>query len=643
MRGSDEAAGRAARAEAALERGEALSRAKSPTEAARCYSHAVELLNGVESEDSRSLLGRARVLHGIALLRAGAMADASLVFDELIASADVAGNAGHERTRIAVVRVLIRETEAALKSGANELASASAEVLLRRRTAEPPRGWLDVDAKALFVCAAAFSAAGRTGDGIRLFDELDHRYGGSDDLTVRRVVIEGLSTRAWLFMRSAKPEEAVELYDEALRRIGQDYDPEIHDLRVSALRGKAVALLSAGRYRDAIAVEDEAIRLFSVEPSLRYPYAVLKALSRKGLLLSRDARPSEALKVYEQLVDAYGDDPALIAQREVASALLNTESLLVGASRYEDAVAVADELIEKYSQVTEAAVLERVGEAMNEKALALARLGRLADAVAVDEDIVERFASAPGSAAERIVTRALGHKAFGLRQMGRLDDAITALGVVVHRAGTTPDAQAIIEDARIERAELLLLTGRSEEAAELGQTVIDHAPDVDAGVVARGLGIRGAALVRLARHEEAIATLDRLITQFRDATDALLRNQVAQALNNKHAALRALGRDEDASDTADDLLTNFAQEALDGLTTYAAQCETVDSQAAREQLAETLYARAGLLRALGREQEALDAIRDITTRFQADDLAATQSIIAAANRMYREITDDTDI
>ena len=67
-----------------------------------------------------------------------------------------------------------------------------------------------------------------------------------------------------------------------------------------------------------------------------------------------------------------------------------------------------------------------------------------------------------------------------------------------------------------------------------------------------GLYNKGLSLGRLERREDAIAAYDALVGRFGDATEAVIREQVAKALQEKRATFELLERDEEAIATLED-------------------------------------------------------------------------------------------
>ena len=75
--------------------------------------------------------------------------------------------------------------------------------------------------------------------------------------------------------------------------------------------------------------------------------------------------------------------------------------------------------------------------------------------------------------------------------------------------------------------------------------------------VARALLNKGAALAELDRFVEAIAGHDDIVARFGDATEPVLREQVARALLNKGGALGELDRFVEAIAGYDDVVARF--------------------------------------------------------------------------------------
>jgi tetratricopeptide (TPR) repeat protein len=78
--------------------------------------------------------------------------------------------------------------------------------------------------------------------------------------------------------------------------------------------------------------------------------------------------------------------------------------------------------------------------------------------------------------------------------------------------------------------------------------------------VAMAIGIKGTALIKLNRSEEAIAAFDQMIKHFGDDKEPEIRKQVARAIFRKGSALGRLNRSEEAIAVFDEIINRFGDD-----------------------------------------------------------------------------------
>jgi tetratricopeptide (TPR) repeat protein len=204
-----------------------------------------------------------------------------------------------------------------------------------------------------------------------------------------------------------------------------------------------------------------------------------------------------------------------------------------------------------------------------------------------------------------------------------------------------PDREHIISAALIDQADLSLLGGHRDEAIVLAEALIaratHHSDLSEPLLLARALGVIGAAHVGDGRYDQALPILDTILARFHDVTDAALRGQVALALINKALALDALGRDDESHAVHRHMVTHFGDEALIALDQPAEHLAVAARAQVREQLASALYLKSRILTDLGRRDDALLALSQLLARFQDERDPNTQMILADAHEARQQL------
>jgi tetratricopeptide (TPR) repeat protein len=327
---------------------------------------------------------------------------------------------------------------------------------------------------------------------------------------------------------------------------------------------------------------------------------------------------------------------------EVSYALATKAVLLRDERRYEEVVTVVDELLARFGEVEEPSVRRRVADGLGQKAFALGRLGRWEDAVALDEQTIERYSSVqddPDLAAA--VGRAMHHYAYSMERLGRLEDAAAAWGALLDRngAGGSSVSSKLVGDALLNRARLLLLMGRAEEAIASADAFIHMARDDPDRLpeLVEALGARGRALTILERYDEAIKAFDEVVELGRGMDTQPVRRDVVFAITNKATVLWALDRFEEWKLVPAEMNASLGEGGLDAFAEVINHAATADVPAAQPALVSAIFYRAQLLVERGRRDEALADLTDLITRFEDDDEESIQAIVGLARDLQERL------
>jgi tetratricopeptide (TPR) repeat protein len=161
--------------------------------------------------------------------------------------------------------------------------------------------------------------------------------------------------------------------------------------------------------------------------------------------------------------------------------------------------------------------------------------------------------------------------------------------------------------------------GRSEEEIGVYDQVVDRFGEATEPIVreqmARALYIKGDTLVELGQWEEAAEAYDQMVNRFGEATEPELREQVAKALVHKGNTLGELGRSEEATGVYDQVMDRFGEATEPEL---------------REQVAKALYNKGVTLGVLGRSEEAIGVYDQVVDRFGEATERAVRYLVATA-------------
>ena len=171
---------------------------------------------------------------------------------------------------------------------------------------------------------------------------------------------------------------------------------------------------------------------------------------------------------------------------------------------------------------------------------------------------------------------------------------------------------------------------RGEEAIQVYDEVVRRFGDATEPVVreqvATALVNKGVTLGLLNRSEDEIQTYDEVLRRFGDATEPALREQVATALVNKGVTLGQLNRSEDEIRTYDEVLLRFGDAA---------------EPVMREQAAKALLYKGQTLNTLKRSQEARLSFREVLKRFADSPDGAVQQHVEEARAELKSLDNPT--
>jgi tetratricopeptide (TPR) repeat protein len=595
-------------AAASIDEGDGLVARGRYEDAIACYDAVVERLGETDRQDLRKLVRIALAKKGAALVNLDRFDEADVAFDAWCMRTRDAVDPERSlvRARESIGRILLKRAYELSNAGQHKLAIVAADALLDRFIDDPPPDRLDLVADGLRRKAFSLADLGRAQEGIALLSELVERYNSVKQPAVQKAITRAMNKKAELLAEHGRISEALEVYNELLARIG--------------------------------------------DTDVRRPYEELDALMGKAQVLNRLRCAQEVIATTDRIVRLYGDDPDDHVRESVAHALDLKASILLHKGSYEDVIQVEEELLVLIGRTGENKLCRYVAHGFVRQALALGNLGRLDEVVAVADEASERFGDTIQAESREAVGRLLDLKALALRKLGELERSAAVWSKVAERYGDdeAPEMRNLVRQALTQKAEVLTMLGRGDEAIVVADGLIDSSgatetEDIDPkklSHVADVLIAKGTALAGEERYEEAVQAFDELIDRSKDAQEPGLRRSIAIALNGKVAALDRLDWEEESYAAFEQLASCYAEEALVIFDETAKHFATATVPEAREAAASALYSKAYILGKLGRDDEALLTLDDLTARFADDENENIKMIVADAHAAREGIASD---
>lgn len=206
-------------------------------------------------------------------------------------------------------------------------------------------------------------------------------------------------------------------------------------------------------------------------------------------------------------------------------------------------------------------------------------------------------------------------------EAGDLEGALQSCGRLLAAAEAGDPEDPVVREslftARFERALLLTELGELEAAAEAYAAAAATPSDLDDPDQRHELAMaelnRGICLTAVDDHAGALEVYEGVIATFQAAQDPVTRDQVVRARVNRAAALLALGDPAAARAGIEELIA-----ALD-------RYDALDA----EQLAMAIRLRAATFQAEGRDEDAAEALAEVTA-VTAEDTAARVQVVEAS-------------
>lgn len=312
---------------------------------------------------------------------------------------------------------------------------------------------------------------------------------------------------------------------------------------------------------------DEIISWAEANPGPGVRTALAGAWLNKGVLLSSPDRMEEALQCFRQAAECSGN--AL----QLGLALSNQGLALASIRRPEEAVQVFDLICARFSKGDSPELVGLVAGACFNGGVAYRELGRTDEALREWERGIEVLNRQNTQTTVDSAFKSWLNKAGTLHELGRFVDALDSY----------EQARALLESSEhlrsnhayaarllMNTASTLLYVNRFQHALEAceqslhelqGEIQAAEARELTAGT----LSIRGYALERLGRAEEASESYSEIIHRYSEGADPAVVGRVVEAIINKSQVLSSTGRLNDALreyDRIEQWLENGASDRL---------------------------------------------------------------------------------
>ena len=220
--------------------------------------------------------------------------------------------------------------------------------------------------------------------------------------------------------------------EEMERRFGDSEDPAVQEWVAKALVIKGTVLLRLNLVKDALDASDEVERRFSASD---HPVVVANALFNKGIALRKLNRHMEALSVWDNIVDQWSASETPVLQKNIGNALLLKMGVLYKLERFEDSLTVGDELVHRFDASETPVLRTIVAKALVFKGLTLSTLQRPDNALAAYNEALRRFGTNRAPDCGEAIALTLDGKAYLEVKLRRFEAAIETAGRLIEWSG----------------------------------------------------------------------------------------------------------------------------------------------------------------------------------------------------------------
>lgn len=421
-------------------------------------------------------------------------------------------------------------------------------------------------AGAMFSRGAAFADVGRLEDTIKAHSETLDRLGESQDPAIRTTIARTLYTRAVAFVLQGRTEEARQDYVRLSDLVEESDPPAMQEMLAMCLVSHLYTYLREEDWPGAVAAMEAVLPRFDNSADEVVGEYVARAMAGQACAAAQFQPWPEANQMFDAVVERFGGVAADNVQKMVIEALFAKAECLNGLSRWQDAYDAFGAVMERISLSCPEGdrTLQRTRALVGQVA-ALGDLNRDQEALRLAESLTREL-----SGSERPELQALQAEVDSYRlrlevRIHRPNDPSPLLDTFVARHGESeiPSVQDYVVSALADKVRLLEQDSRFEEALPIYDRIAEIAHNrgtselLETHILA--LGHKANALVELDRPTEACLVFDEIYRHFGKTagSEALVRS----ALFEKAQLYQRLQRLEDALATLEILISEFRDSA----------------------------------------------------------------------------------
>jgi tetratricopeptide (TPR) repeat protein len=261
---------------------------------------------------------------------------------------------------------------------------------------------------------------------------------------------------------------------------------------------------------------------------------------------------------------------------------------------------------------------------------------------------VTRFGNDPDADIREYVADGMERKVLLLSRLERADDAIAASDEMLGRYADAaePTIRRGIWRTLLRKTYVLLGGGRVDEGIVVADALVagidSVGPNEADDLVSAAMLVKTLGLFTQDRYEEALELCDMLVSRFGDSDDRVVRGNAVQALGNKAACMLRLGELDEALNAQREMATRFGDDAVAAFDRVISDALKSSGALPRSQVAEAMARKAFVLCELGKRDEAEAILVDLIARYSDDDDTMVQMVRLNAEDFLRQLRDESD-
>ena len=228
--------------------------------------------------------------------------------------------------------------------------------------------------------------------------------------------------------------------EEMERRFGDSEDPAVQEWVAKARSNKGLALHRLNRHLEALAAWDDVVRHYGGSETPALQAVVGMTLFAKGITFKALQQPDDALAAFDEVLRRFETIETSALRINVGNALLAKVGILLERKRYEDSLAICNEVVRRFGASGTPALQAMVAKALVTKGVAFRALQppKLDSALAAYTEALRRFGTRRTPASDEAMALALDGSAHVELQLQRFEAAIETAGRLIEWSGVEP-------------------------------------------------------------------------------------------------------------------------------------------------------------------------------------------------------------